>query len=101
MLFQRKRRRRCAMAQRAAELLVLHPAPHRRIPLSRRTTVGRREDCDLRFFDAGVEPVHAVILPTEGGWSLRSASYILCKVNDRDVVETILADRDVIQLGGA
>src|SRR4051794_17427741 len=87
------------MGERAAELLVLHPGPHRRFSLGGRMTIGAREDCDLRLFDASVEPVHAVVLPADGRWMLRSASYVSCKVNDDPVVEAALTDRDVIQLG--
>jgi hypothetical protein len=87
------------MMQRAAELLVLHPAPHRRLLLEGHTSVGRRDDCDLRFIEDGVEPVHAVILPTNGEWILQSAAYLPCSVNGKSVVEAVLADRDVIQIG--
>jgi hypothetical protein len=88
------------MGERAAELVVLHPGLRRRFALERRTTIGCREDCDLRLFDPGVEPVHAIIVLEGGEWALRSASYLPCRVNDETVVETVLSDRDVIQIGG-
>lgn len=88
------------MGERAAELLVLHPGPHRRFTLEGRCTIGAREDCDFRLFDPSVEPVHAVVVPVNDEWIIRSASYIPCKINDQPIVERILSDRDVIAIGG-
>jgi hypothetical protein len=88
------------MGEPAAELLVLQPGPHRRFALEGRTAIGVREDCEFRLFDPSVEPVHAVVLPVGDDWMIRSAAYIPCKVNDQPIVERVLSDRDVIQLGG-
>jgi len=87
------------MGVRAAELVVLQPGPQRRHALHGRTTIGVRDDCDLQLFDAAVEPIHAVVLPNDDSWLLRSAAYSPCTVNDKPVVESVLADRDVIRLG--
>lgn len=63
-------------------------------------TIGRRENCDLRFNDVFVSRDHAILEKKEAGWILKSlTSNSVTKINDDDIVEKKLNDGDIIVIG--
>ena len=63
-------------------------------------TIGRKEDCDIRFSDVFVSREHATIEFIGGKWILRNlSSNSVTQVNDKDVSEVELNDGDIIVIG--
>ena len=63
-------------------------------------TIGRKEDCDIRFSDVFVSREHATIEFTGETWVLRNlSSNSVTQVNDKDVSEVELNDGDIIVIG--
>ncbi len=63
-------------------------------------TIGRKEDCDIRFSDVFVSREHATIEFNDGLWNLKNlSSNSVTQVNDEDVSEISLKDGDIIVIG--
>ena len=63
-------------------------------------TIGRKEDCDIRFSDVFVSREHATIEFIGEKWILRNlSSNSVTQVNDNDVSEVELNDGDIIIIG--
>ena len=63
-------------------------------------TIGRKEDCDIRFSDVFVSREHATIEFIDETWILRNlSSNSVTQVNDKDVSEVELNDGDIIVIG--
>lgn len=63
-------------------------------------TIGRKEDCDIRFSDVFVSREHATIEFSNETWILKNlSSNSVTQVNDKDVSEVELNDGDIIVIG--
>ena len=60
-------------------------------------TIGRKEDCDIRFSDVFVSREHATLEFNAALWNLKNlSSNSVTQVNDEDVSEILLKDGDII-----
>src|SRR5436305_4596803 len=64
------------------------------------TTIGREPGNDIIISDPSVSRHHALLVNNGGQWSIEKlASQNLVTVNQRDVQQAIISDRDTIGLG--
>ena len=63
-------------------------------------TIGRKEDCDIRFSDVFVSREHAVLENIQGEWLLKNLSTnSVTQLNGKDVNESPLKDGDIVVVG--
>ena len=63
-------------------------------------TIGRKEDCDIRFSDVFVSREHAILEDSDGEWRLKNLSTnSVTQLNGENVQEAVLKDGDELTVG--